>query len=117
VKPAASTDSQSWSRAAHFTAKAMSAAQETGGESAAGPGGVGGAARVQGDVRNTGDPSRRLWSQRGDSYKPRAKSGTVERESEGIVIPKMAVGHNAAGGKGPCGGPLPKEVSARAWPA
>lgn len=32
------------------------------------------------------------------------KASTVQRESEGIVVPAMAVANNAAGGKGPCGG-------------
>ena len=36
-------------------------------------------------------------------YKPKAKSGAVERESEGIVVPVIAAQKNAAGGKGPCG--------------
>src|SRR5262249_24140 len=46
------------------------------------------------------------------SYKPKAKSSAVQRESEGIVVPKRkaqadrtnAVKNNAAGGKGPWGG-------------
>lgn len=46
------------------------------------------------------------------SYKPKAKSRRAQRESEGIVVldggaqaaPTKAVRHNAAGGKGPCGG-------------
>jgi group II intron reverse transcriptase/maturase len=32
------------------------------------------------------------------------KSGGVQRESEGAVVPSMAVKKNAAGGKGPCSG-------------
>src|SRR5437868_3435761 len=51
VKPAASTEKQSGSRAAHFTAKAMSSAGDP--EPVGGPGGVGGAARGQGNERNT----------------------------------------------------------------
>ena len=80
----------------------MSVAQEP--ERAAGPGGVRGAARVQGDVRNTGDPSRLPLSGQGGSYKARPKSSAAERESEGAVVPLMAVRQNAAGGKGPYGG-------------
>ena len=45
-------------------------------------------------------------------YKPKVKSRRAQRESEGIVVPMgeaqaglaKAVRHNAAGGKGPCGG-------------
>lgn len=37
-------------------------------------------------------------------YKPKAKSGVAQRESEGIVVPSMGVKNNAPGGKGPCGG-------------
>src|SRR5688572_16353621 len=51
VKPAASTDKQSESRAAHVTAKATSGARAP--KLAPGLGGVEGAAHVQGEVRNT----------------------------------------------------------------
>ena len=34
-------------------------------------------------------------------YKPSAKAGGVQRESEGVVVPVMAVKKNAVGGKGP----------------
>jgi RNA-directed DNA polymerase len=76
-----------------------------------GSGGVGGAARVQGGVRNTRGPSAQPVSGRGGSNKPTAKSGAVQRESEGIEVPNTvasttetkAVTNNAAGGKGPCG--------------
>lgn len=67
---------------------------------------------MQGEVRNTGDPSWSPSSWQGGSYKPKAKSSAAKRESEGIVIPESearaartnAVQNNAAGGKGPCGG-------------
>jgi RNA-directed DNA polymerase len=59
---------------------------------------------VQGEVRNTGEPSVQPWSGRGVSYKPRAKSSAAQRESEGVVVPEMAVKNNAVGGKGPWGG-------------
>lgn len=67
---------------------------------------------MQGVVRNTRDPSARPESGQARSYKPKAKSRRVQRESEGIVVlkgaaqaePAKAVRHNAAGGKGPCGG-------------
>jgi RNA-directed DNA polymerase len=102
VKPAASTEEQSGSRAAHVTAKAMS--RRGAPEPVRGPGGVGGAARVQGDARNTRGPSARPSSRQARPYKPKAKSGRAQRESEGIVVPEIAVKNNAAGGKGPWGG-------------
>jgi len=101
VNPAASSEKQRGSRAAHFAAKAMFAAARTGRESAVGPSGVGGAARVQGSGRNRRGPSARPESRRGDPYKPSAKAGAVQRESEGIVVPVMAATNNATGGKGP----------------
>jgi len=103
VKPAASTDLQSGSRAAHVTAKAtLDAGRDP--EPASGPGGVRGAARGQGDARNTRDPSARPSSRQARPYKPKAKSGRAQRESEGTVVPSIAARHNAAGGKGPWGG-------------
>ncbi len=102
VKPAASTHLQSGSRAAHVTAKAMSRAGDP--EPAWGPGGVGGAARGQGDRRNTRGPSARPWSRQACPYKPKAKSGRAQRESEGIIVPWIAETNNTAGGKGPWGG-------------
>jgi len=109
VKPAASTQEQSESRADHAAAKAASGAR--GSERAADLGGVWGAARVQGAERNTRDPSAQPPSRQGGSYKPKAKSSTAQRESEGIVVPVSeaqasqtnAVKNNAAGGKGPRG--------------
>lgn len=67
---------------------------------------------MQGVERNTRDPSARPGSGRASSYKPKAKSSRAQRKSEGIVVPDggaraastKAVGHNAAGGKGPWGG-------------
>jgi RNA-directed DNA polymerase len=66
---------------------------------------------VQGGARNTRGPSAQPVSGRGGSNKPTAKSGAVQRESEGIEVPNTvasttetkAVTNNAAGGKGPCG--------------
>jgi len=111
VKPAASTEKQSGGRAAHVTAKATPGTAEP--KAMLGRGGVWGAARVSGGARNTRDPSAQLQSRQGGSYKPRAKSSAVQRESEGIVVLQSAgteaartnaVKNNAAGGKGPCGG-------------
>jgi RNA-directed DNA polymerase len=65
---------------------------------------------VQGQVRNVRGPSARPLSGQACSYKPKAKSSRAQRESEGIVVPDgvraptKVVAHNAAGGKGPCGG-------------
>ena len=104
VKPAASTDSQSESRAAHVTAKATSAASQSGEVHAADLGGVRGAARVQGEPRNSRDPSARPGSGQRGSYKPMVKVSAAQRASEGVVVPGIAATNNAAGGKGPCGG-------------
>ncbi len=102
VKPAASTDEQSGGRADHFAAKARLAVRDP--KRAAGPGGVWGAARVQGGVRNTRGPSAQPVSRQGGSYKPTAKSSAAQRESEGVVVPLMAATNNAVGGKDPWGG-------------
>ena len=59
-------------------------------------------AREQGSMRNVGDPSAPPLSRQGDSYKPKAKSSTAQRESEGIMVPTMAAQQNAVGGTGPC---------------
>ncbi len=102
VNPAASSQKQWESRAAHVTAKATSAADLR--HVAAGLPGVWGAARVQGSVRDRRDPSAPLTSEQGRSYKPMVKSSGAQRESEGVVVPLMGVQHNAPGGKGPCFG-------------
>jgi RNA-directed DNA polymerase len=113
VNPAASIELQrgsasarkaSASRAEHITAKAMSTAPRTGVRRAADPSGVWGAARVQGEMRNSGGPSATPSSRQGGSYKPKAKASAAQRESEGAVVLSMAARHNAAGGRGPCGG-------------
>ena len=69
-----------------------------------GPTGVRGAAREQGSVRKRRGPSARPLSRQGGPYKPKVKSGAVQRESEGTVVLRMAATNNAAGGKGPWGG-------------
>jgi hypothetical protein len=104
VKPAASTDLQPESRADHVAAKATSAMPQSGGARVAGLGGVGGAARVQGEERNTRGPSAPPGSGQRGSYKPMAKSSRAQRESEGIVVLLTAATNNAARGKGPCFG-------------
>jgi hypothetical protein len=109
VKSAASTNKQSAGRAAHITAKATSAMGVP--KPRVDCGGVWDAARVRGEERNTREPTVQPKSGRGSSYKPRAKSSAVQRQSEGIEVPRTlersggtnAVQNNAAGGKGPCG--------------
>jgi len=110
VKPAASSKLQPTGRADHVAAKAKPVGQVP--NRPDGCGGVEGAARVQGQVRNTREPSARPGSGQARSYKPKAKSGRAQRQSEGIVVPNAGVQaraakaarHNAVGGKGPCGG-------------
>ena len=101
VKPAASSQKQSERRAAHVTAKATFSPRESGwGEKL---GGVWGAARAEGEVRNTRDPSElRRCQPRGSLNKSSAKSGTAQRESEGAAVLMMVAQNNATGGKGPC---------------
>jgi RNA-directed DNA polymerase len=77
---------------------------QSGGTRVAGLGGVGGAARVHGEERNTRDPSAQPGSGPRGSYKPLAKSSAAQRESEGIVVVKSRATNNARGAKGPCGG-------------
>ena len=77
---------------------------QSGGIRVAGLGGVEGTARVHGDERNTRDPSARPGSGQRDSYKPKVKSSAAQRESEGVVVPRIVATNNATGGKGPCGG-------------
>jgi hypothetical protein len=109
VKSAASTYEQSAGRAAHVMAKATSTMGVP--KPVVDCGGVGGAARVRGEERNTREPSAQPKSGRGSSYKPMAKPSAVQRQSEGIEVPRTlersggtnAVRNNAAGGKGPCG--------------
>jgi RNA-directed DNA polymerase len=77
---------------------------QSGGTRVAGLGGVEGAARVQGEERNTRGPSARPGSGQGGSYKPRAKASRAQRASEGIVVVSSLATNNARGAKGPCGG-------------
>jgi RNA-directed DNA polymerase len=81
----------------------MSAVSQSG-DHAAGLGGVGGVARVQGDERNTRGPSARPWSGQCDTYKPTVKARRAQRVSEGIVVASSPATNNAGGAKGPCGG-------------
>jgi RNA-directed DNA polymerase len=101
VKPAASTHLQWESRAAHVTAKATSSARESGW--AEGFPGVEGAARGEGEVRNTRGPSAWRKSPRVEPYKPKVKGADAQRKSEGPVVLMMSVRQNALGGRGPWG--------------
>jgi hypothetical protein len=103
VNLAASTHLQWGSRAAHFTAKAMTDARKSGERSATDSSGVWGAARGQGTVGNRRDPSGLSSSGQGAPYKPKAKSAAAQRESEGVVVPMRTVNDNAVGGKDPWG--------------
>ena len=98
VKPAASTEEQSESRAGHVAAKATSASRAS--ERDDDLGGVRGAARVQGPSRNTRDPSAQPSSWLGDATRPSAKGGIAQRKSDGVIVPAMVAPHNATGGKG-----------------
>lgn len=59
---------------------------------------------MQGEVRNTRDPSLQRSSPQAHAYKPEAKSRAVERESEEAVVVSIAAQKNAAGAKGLCFG-------------
>jgi len=52
-------------------------------------------------VRNRRDPSAWPASGKDRMYKPMVKSSGGQRESEGVVVPRIGVQHNAPGGKGP----------------
>ncbi len=100
VKPAASSEEQSESRAEHVPAKATQSAGKSG--YAPSLGGVWGAARVEGAVRNTRGPSAQPTSGEDRAYKPKAKARGAQRESEGVVVLTMAAPQNAVGGKDLC---------------
>ena len=87
----------------HVGAKATSVTRKSGVARVMGPAGVEGAARAQGSVWNRRDPSVQPASGQSDAYKPKVKPRRVQRESEGTVVPAMAVTNNATGGKGPWG--------------
>ena len=90
VKPAASTDTQWESRAAHVTAKAAPDEHEPGAERSLGLPGVGGAARVDGDARNTGGPSVSLSSQQDATNKLTVKSCIVQLSTDSKKDPPSA---------------------------
>ena len=98
VKPAASTEEQSESRAGHFAAKATSTKRAP--KRDVDLGGVQGAARVQRSSRNTRDPSAQPSSWLGESNRPSAKAFIAQRKSDGVIVPTRTALHNAVGGKG-----------------
>ena len=103
VKLAASTDPQPGSRADHFTAKATTSTKRS--EAVVEDSrGVWSAARVQGEARNTGDPSARPQVRGTRVDQADGQAIAVQRKSEGIVVPMMTAPQNAVGGKGPWGG-------------
>ena len=104
VKPAASTELPPESRTDHVAVKATSAMPQSGGARVAGLGGVEGAARVQGEERNTRGPSAPPSSRHSDAYKPMAKARRAQRASEGTIVASSLATNNARGAKGSCGG-------------
>jgi len=104
VKPAASSHLQSERRAGHVAAKTTSRVLQSGDVRTRELGGVGGAARGHGDVRNTRGPSAQSSSRQRGSYKPSAKASAVQRASEGTIVVTSPATNNAGGAKGPCGG-------------
>ena len=62
----------------------------------------------------TGEARLRSLVSKDRSYKPVVKSSGAQRESDGVVVPLIAVS-NPAGGKGPDFGHAGEEVSVRAW--
>jgi len=50
---------------------------------------------------NRRDPSAQPASGKDRTYKPMVKSSGAQRESEGVVVPRIGVQQNAPGGKGP----------------
>src|SRR5436189_5652641 len=104
VKPAASKDLQRESRTAHVTVKATPRAPKTGDVRARDLSGVRGAARVEGEVRNTGGPSVQLLSQRGGAYNPKVDSTAVQRKYDCLVVLSIVAKYHAFAGQWPCGG-------------
>jgi len=101
VKPAASSDVQRGSRAGHVAAKTTLNGPEP--ERSGSLTGVGGAARVQGDTRNTRDPSVPRASSRVVRDRPSAKLNDAQRKSEGVVGALISMTNNVEGAKDPCG--------------
>jgi len=66
-------------------------------------------------MRNRRDPSRRLTSGEGDSYKPKAKGDRAGRESEGSVVPLTPVSKGRSREGTLLWSRRRKEVSVRAW--
>ena len=58
-------------------------------------------ARSEGLMRNRRGPTRRPTSGEGGGYKPKAKCHRAGRESEGLVVPRMAATITLPEGRGP----------------
>ena len=101
VKPAASSELQQVSRDAHVMSKAT--LDKPVPERGSGNLGVWGAARVQGDTRNTRDPSVPRASLRVVRDRPSAKPSDAQRKSEGAVRALISTTNNVEGAKGLCG--------------
>jgi hypothetical protein len=117
VKSAASTQSQSESRAGHVTAKAATTSLVP--ERDVVLGGVWDAARVQGSSGNTRGPSAPSVVRQGGSNKSMTKSSAAQRESEGLVVPRTIASNNAVRGKAPCFGHVRSESTREGmatWP-
>ena len=63
-----------------------------------------------GEARLRGVVSKDRWC------KPMVKSAGAQRESDGVVVPVIAMQQNVAGGKGPEFGLSVMRVSVRVWP-
>jgi RNA-directed DNA polymerase len=63
--------------------------------------GVGRKARDDSSTRNRRGPPRQLTSSEGGPYKPKAKGGRAERDSEGLVVPMKARTKTPPEGRGP----------------
>ncbi len=85
-------------RAGHVAAKATDTAVSGDPQDALG---VREGARSEGLVRNRRDPTRRPTSGEGGGYKPTAKCHRAGRESEGLIVPRMAPTITSPEGRGP----------------
>jgi hypothetical protein len=111
VKPAASTHLHPKSRAAHVTAKAILRATDPEVHARAILAGYG---EQHACTERCGTREARLLPPsvgRAGSYKSKTKSSGAQRESEGIVVLRIAATNNAAGGKGLCGGSVERAAT------
>lgn len=78
--------------------------------------GVGGAARVQGEVWNTGDPLRCPRRDNACRISRRRSRALAQRKSEGVTVLLISTTKNVEGGRGLCFGHARARVRVRAWP-